>query len=148
MDASARNRKRTRGVAAVEFALVMPILLLLLVTPLYLGRYFYHYTVAQHAAQNSARYLSQVPLLEIVNPDRAKLAANVANEMVIQMLAELAPGPVVPNYDVSCGSNKCAGVIRPTTVTVSIQILVVDIFFPTAMSMPFEVTVRTPYIGR
>lgn len=148
MAACVRNRKRYRGIAAIEFAIFMPILVLLLVTPLYFGRYFYHYTAAHHAAQHSARYLSQVPVFEITNPDRAKLVTNVANEMVNQMLGELVYGPLEKNVDVSCGRNKCAGLNRPTTVTVSIQMQVVDIFFPTSMSMVVETTVETPYIGR
>lgn len=148
MTPCARNQKRSRGIAAVELAVVMPILVILLVFPLYLGRYFYHYTIAQNAAQNAARYLSKIPVTEMTDPNRAAPVVSVANQIVAQMLAELVPGPYAPNVSVLCGSNQCAGLVRPQTVTVSIQILVVDIFFPTNMSLPVDVSIQMPYLGR
>lgn len=128
--------------------MVMPVLVILLVLPLYFGRYFYHYTAAHNAAQNAARYLSQIPLADISNPDRAPLAAAVANQMVTMMLAELTPGPYPPSVQINCGNNQCAGFTTPSTVSVNIQILVVDFFFPTNLNIPLEVNVEMPYLGR
>lgn len=123
-------------------------MVMLLIFPLYFGRLYYHYTVAQNAAQNAARYLSRIPVAEITNTDRAPLVAAVANDMVTLMLAELKPGPSDPNIQINCGSSPCAGLSRPLTVKVSVQILVVDIFFPTTLSIPFDVVVQMPYLGR
>jgi len=126
----------------------MPFLVMLLIVPLYYGRVFYHYTISHNAAQSAARYLSRIPVAEITNPERAPLAASVANQMITMMLAEITPGPYPPNIQVSCGTSSCAGLIKPLTVSVTIQILVVDFFFPTNLSIPFEVVVQMPYLGR
>lgn len=53
--ASARAQ---RGVALVEFALVLPLLLLLSLTVVELGRAFWHYKVLVQSAREAARYLA------------------------------------------------------------------------------------------
>lgn len=52
------NRGRQTGVALVEFALVLPLLLLLSLTVAELGRAFWHYKVLVQSARESARYLA------------------------------------------------------------------------------------------
>ena len=56
--AAQRGARRQRGIAAVELALVLPVLFILVMFPLYLGRVYWHYTAIQYAAQDAARYLS------------------------------------------------------------------------------------------
>jgi uncharacterized membrane protein len=50
--------KRQRGAAAVEFALVLPILLVLLLGIIDFGLYFYNDLQLTQAARDAARYLS------------------------------------------------------------------------------------------
>ena len=140
---------RHRGVAAVEFALALPVMLILLVLPLYLGWYLYHQTVAQTATQHAARYLSKIPLSEMTNPYRAATVAAVANQIAAEMLAELRPGGIAPSISAACDNVPCVGANKPTTVSVSIQITVEDIFYPDpSRSHSISVTTKLPYLGR
>lgn len=50
--------RRQRGVAAVELALVLPVLLLLSLTTTEVGRAVYHYGVLTHSVRQAVRYLS------------------------------------------------------------------------------------------
>ena len=143
-----RGARRQRGLAAVELAIVMPVLVLLLMFPLYLGRVFWHYTVIQHAAQDAARYLSRVPVSEITNSTRASSVAAVAKTIVDEEMAELAPGSAAPDVLVTCGGGNCVGLSKPTTVRVFIQLQVEDIFFSIYTStLILTVDVTYPYQG-
>ena len=51
-------RRLQRGVAAVELALVLPVLLLLIFTTTEFGRAVYHYGVLTHSVRQAVRYLS------------------------------------------------------------------------------------------
>ncbi len=51
-------RRLQRGVAAVELALVLPVLLLLTFTTTEFGRAIYHYGVLTHSVRQAVRYLS------------------------------------------------------------------------------------------
>jgi len=56
---SASSRKdRQRGAAAVEFALVLPILIVILLGIIDFGLYFYNDLQLTHAARDAARYLT------------------------------------------------------------------------------------------
>ena len=138
-----------RGIAAVEMALVLPLMVLLLAFPLFLGRVFWHYTVIQHAANDAARYLSKAPASEMGNPARAPAVAAVANAVIAEELAELAPGSVSYLALVTCDGGLCGGINMPVTVQVNIQVLVESSFFPAYMSMsiPLTVAISYPYTG-
>jgi len=143
------QKQRGGGVAAVEFALALPVMLVLLAVPLYLGWYLYHQTVAQAAALNATRYLSRIPASEIINPNRAAAVAAVAREIAGEMLAELRPGSTPPAIDVECNGSSCVGASRPATVGVTIQITVEDIFYPSAnRNRAITVSAKLPYLGR
>jgi Flp pilus assembly protein TadG len=49
---------RERGAAAVEFALVLPLLIILLLGIIDFGLYYYNDLALTHAARDAARYLS------------------------------------------------------------------------------------------
>ena len=143
------GRRCSSGVAAVEFALALPVMLVLLVLPLYLGWYLYHQTVAQSAAQNAARYLSKIPVSEIINPYRAPAVAAVANQLAAAMLKELRPGGIAPSIAVTCNSTPCVGAGKPATVTVAIQITVEDIFYRDPNRSTYIIaSAKLPYLGR
>ncbi|MYM97612.1 TadE/TadG family type IV pilus assembly protein [Duganella vulcania] len=141
---------RQRGIAAIELALILPVLLILLVFPLFFGRLFWHYSVMERAAQDAAHYLSVIPLSEIRNSARAPALAAVAKSIVDAELAELAPGPDGIFVTIGCDTAQCVGFATPTNVNVIIQLRVTDIFFSnvTLMTMPLMVNVSYPYVGR
>jgi TadE-like protein len=145
-----RRGHYTRGVAAAEFALLLPLVVILMAFPLYIGWYQYHVIKAQTAAQNTVRFLSKIPISEMSNPFRAPVVVGVAQRMADVMLAELKPGYFPPTVTILCNGAICSGNIRPTTVSVNIQMTVYDIFFPnvTQLSAPIFVTAQLPYMGR
>jgi len=140
---------RQRGIAAVELAMVMPVLVLLLAFPLALGRIFWHYTAYQYAAQDAALYLSKAPLSEMGNPARGGEVAGVVTAMVAQQLAELAPGGFSYGLGVTCDGGPCIG-NAPTTVGVKISVYFEDIFFSGETGLNFWLTVDVtyPYLGK
>lgn len=143
-----RGARRQRGLAAVELAIVMPVLVLLLMFPLYLGRVFWHYTVLQHAAQDAARYLSRVPVSEITNTTRVSIVATMARTIADEEMAELAPGSTAPYVEVRCGLSACTGQSKPSTVTVFIELPIEDIFFSVhTYPLVLNVNVAYPYQG-
>jgi Flp pilus assembly protein TadG len=63
--ALARHRKtRTRGQSMVEFALVLPIMLVLMAAAIDLGRVFYAYVAVENAAKEGALFGSRNPLCD------------------------------------------------------------------------------------
>jgi Flp pilus assembly protein TadG len=50
------HRRGRRGAAAVELALVLPLLALLLLAAIDFARFYYHYTIVTNAARNGALY--------------------------------------------------------------------------------------------
>ncbi len=73
---SARRRPRRRGQALVEFALVIPIFLLLLVALFDLGRAVFAYNTLTNAAREGVR-------LAIVNQDTASIIARAKTQTAI-----------------------------------------------------------------
>ena len=67
---TAGPRRRQRGIAAVELALVLPAFVLLLAATVFIGRTLYHYQAIQKAAHDAARYLASAPALEVSSPSR------------------------------------------------------------------------------
>ena len=119
------------GSAAVEFALILPVLILLIFMGLVLGRLFWHYTVAHKAAQDAARYMSTVSAQEMRERTLIADAVSVARAIATEELADLKPGPRPPVIDVLCNNATCNGVGArplPGTVKVVVQIDFYDTF--------------------
>ncbi len=150
-----RGAGAQRGIAAVELALVLPIMLLLLTVPLYFGRVFWHYTAAQKAAQDAALYLSMVPVAELANTTRVRYAVQVAQDIAEAETAELNPGPDRPFVSVTCDDWACDGFSAPATIGVSVHLKMVDTFFPAITALfgadggiVLRAAVKVPYVGK
>jgi uncharacterized membrane protein len=115
-------KTRQRGVAAVEAALIVPIFVVLLTVPIYYARCFWHYTVAQKAAQDAARYLSQVSAAEMRAPALAQAAGNIALQIAQREMAELVPGSAMGVPVVQCDYLPCGTVIGSAPATVRVYI--------------------------
>ncbi|WP_440963105.1 TadE/TadG family type IV pilus assembly protein [Massilia sp. GER05] len=124
-------KTRQRGVAAVEAALIVPIFVVLLTVPIYYARCFWHYTVAQKAAQDAARYLSQVSAAEMKAPALAQAAGNIALQIAQKEMTELAPGSAMGVPVVQCDYLPCGTVIGtpPATVRVYVTFSMYDDIF-------------------
>ena len=122
-------RRQQNGVAAVEFAIILPVLVLLLAFPIFFARVFMHYSVAHKAAHDAAVYLSNIPLAEMKDYSRSLDATEVASAIADEELGELRPGKGTrPVIQVQCDGGPC-GTFAPTDVTVHVRMRMYDDFF-------------------
>lgn len=119
-------RHRERGIAAVEFAVILPVLVALIAGVLLFGRFCWHYTIAQKAAHDAALYLSSVPLIDMKSRTRAEAVMGVARSIALAETAELNPGPSGATITVTCDAWPCDGVVVPATIRVGIRMRLVD----------------------
>lgn len=129
-----RNRRaRQSGVAAVELALILPILVFIIVITAYFGRLFWHYTVAMKAASDTAVLLATAPRSEIGvakadlgEVDIVKFARSIAQEEI----SELNRGDNArPPVDIACDGYPCRGTSVPAQIGVLITLKVIDPVF-------------------
>lgn len=149
----AAKKRYERGVAAVELAIILPFLVLLMALALLFGRTFWYYNVMQKAAHDSARYMSTVAVNDIRNLTRVShataVAYNIADQEMSDFNREATPWSVI----VLCDGVGCDGFSAPETVRVVIRMpMVNDIlgdltvgFFGDGLLMTADVTM--PYLG-
>jgi Flp pilus assembly pilin Flp len=152
-----KNRRNQRGVAAVEFAFVLPILVLVIAITLLFGRIFWHYTVAQKAAHDAVIMLANATTLEIATPRPDGTAvgiANLAKAVAVAEIAELNPGAVAPHVEVTCDGSDCIGDSVPLQVRVLVRMKMSDIFLGGLTDevggnegVWIRADVRMPYVG-
>lgn len=123
-------RPRQRGGAAVEMAIVLPILVLFMALPLFFGRVFWYYSVAQKAAHDAARFLSSATQTEIRSTGSGSEAqvAGLARTIAEMELNGIQPGLAGRTITVLCDTDSC-GLVVPQTVRVSIKLTVRDGIF-------------------
>lgn len=129
-----RSTKRQSGAAAVELALLLPILVPFLMLGFFTISIFWHYTMAQKAAQDAARYLSTVPVAELLTPAQATAAGLLAREIVQREIAEISPDARPFQIDTFCiwdnVTRTCGGgaatLTPPTAVRVGFTITMFD----------------------
>lgn len=151
-----KTAARQRGIAAIEFAIILPYMVFLLAFLLLFGRAFFHYGAAQQAARDAARYLSSVPPIALSTSARAGNELAFAKAIANMELAELTPGPNPPFVQILCiGGGICSGFgATPTSINVQIVINLVDDIFPlytlpvaglNGLTLAVNVTMR--YVG-
>lgn len=113
------NANRQAGVAAVEFAFVMIVLLLIGAGIVEFGRAFWYYDAIAKGTRDAARYLSTVPTASLGG------AGASAQQMVVSSAtAGGVPAFSNANVTISCAPTACAAGVLPTdisSVTVSTQ---------------------------
>ncbi|MGI4721383.1 MAG: TadE family protein [Janthinobacterium lividum] len=152
--ASGKPRRRQAGAAAVELALLMPMLLVFLTMPLFYARVMWHYTVAQKAAQDAARYLASVPHAEMISATQAGAARRTAIEIATRELAELSPGSEIQGPEAYCDSLNC-GVLPAGTVPTTVRVVIRFNMFDTILGvedvgwdgLPISADVTMRYAG-
>lgn len=91
------NRRAQSGVAAIEFALIIPVIIMLMAAAYEFGRISWQYNTVQQAAYAGARYLSSAPRAEITSPAGSAAATATARQIVLDALS--AGGVVLPSPD-------------------------------------------------
>jgi hypothetical protein len=160
-------KRKERGSVAVEFAVLLPTILIpLLAGALFFGRFFWHYTVAEKAVHDAARFVAGASPTELktqcvvfVYKDACIVMA--AMDLAMKEMGELNPGGVnSPEIAVYCDEKKCltskdTGV--PTTISVQINMTVEDPILAgitslfsgshEPISIPIRATARSYYVG-
>ena len=128
-----------RGVAAVEFAIVLSLMLLIVAGIFEFGRAFQYYDALAKATRDGARYMSAAPKATI-----SSVAVSNAQGFVVAAsnAANLKPQLTTANVVVTCTPAACADGTAPTDVEVSISGYTITI----GGVMPF-VTGTTSYTG-
>jgi Flp pilus assembly protein TadG len=151
-------RRRQRGSAAVELALILMLLFGLLTVPLLFGRVFMHYSMAQKAAHDAARFLASAPQRDIrwARLDSSEIGvAALARAIARETLAEANTGLAVPAVDVYCDGETCIGNTTPTKVQVIVRMSIYDGLFGMHTGtytgdygLALRADVSMPYVGR
>lgn len=101
-------KEKQRGVAAVEFALILLGTAFLLPVVLLFARVFYHYNVLKQATQDAANAMAATPRIELVT----SAGMNAAKARSIQMVTRaIAAAGIAPSselvVDVLCNGSPC-----------------------------------------
>lgn len=149
---------RQHGIAAVEFAAILPVIGLLLAFILFFGRVFMHYTVALKTAGDVATFIAQARSQEMLEarPDLGEIAiVGLARSIGATELAELNPGNGGHAIlDISCDGSICRGAQVPDQIIVLISMRMYDPFLPTMLlelgdmdGIWVRAEVRVRYVG-
>lgn len=146
-----------KGSVAVEMAIMLPLLILILALGLFFARIYMFYSVGQKAAHDATRFLSTVTQAEMRTPAGgfgearvAALARWIAQEELMDIVG-FTDGIMI---HISCDLRACGQDI-PKTVTVQVQIILHDDILDSLTSVYLgntdvavvgDVTMR--YVGR
>lgn len=104
------GRRRQRGLASVEFALCIGVILSLLPAALLFGRTFLYYNVLLNASRGAAHYMAAVPLTEMSNLDNRLLAMANARQIVLDAATDARLEPPRPTtIKITCNGEPCDG---------------------------------------
>ena len=132
-------KKRQVGAALVEFALILPLLLLLTFITTEFGRAMYQYNTLTKSVRDAVRYLSiQTPGTHTAEASNLIVYGNLAGTGTPLALGLSLANVPTPTWQ-SSGSNP---VIR--TVTVQITGYTFNSFFPSVFGMSFGNIPFTP----
>jgi Flp pilus assembly protein TadG len=126
-----RRNQNQRGVALIEFALVLPLLLVLTFMVTEFGRAIYQYGVLTKSVRDAARYLT------IQTPNTK--AAEAAN-LVVYGTTTAGTTPLVPGLTtamVSANWSAPAGAPPISTVTIQVSGYTFDSMVLSAFGLPF-----------
>jgi Flp pilus assembly protein TadG len=148
---SARKRRRQQGQALAEFAIVIPIFLLILFGIFDVGRAVYAYSSVTNAAREGAR-------LAIVNQDTASVgnrAADQATALAVTTTVEFRqPGPnpdAVNNPACSTLGIGCIAVVRVSTSWSALTPLIGTLLGPVTLraesQLPLEFVCPNPAVA-
>lgn len=123
------SKKREGGIAALEFAIIFPVMILLIAFPIFYARVYMYYSVAQKAAHNSAIYLAKLPLIEMQDIAKSSAATTLTQEIVDSTIGELQAGEQgVILTQINCDGGPCGSGV-PGNITVQVRVRMFDEYF-------------------
>ena len=109
-----------RGAAAIEFAFILPLLLLIFTGMVEYGRAMWHYDALAKGARDAARYLSTVPTASLGG--EATSATSISRTIVANAASSAGVAGLTPAHiAITCAPTACGSAVAPTTVTVDIN---------------------------
>lgn len=145
---------KERGVAAVEFAIVVSLLVLITGGIIEFGRVLWHLDALTKATRDGARFISSVSVDQVGSlavaatpPANCDSYSPITADRLVYCAAVAAnlPGFVIGNVVVSCDSGSCTNNIAPTYVTVAIAGYSVDFGSLFSIPLPAGLWALTPY---
>jgi Flp pilus assembly protein TadG len=140
-------KNRQHGVALVEFALVLPLLLVLSLLCTELGRAVYRYNTTAKAVRNAVRYLSvQTPGTHVAEARNLILYGNVAGTGPLLDTALVAAKVPAPTWQ-TAGSNPLINTVTIRVVGYQFRPLITNMFgasFATITFNDISATMRSP----
>lgn len=140
-------KNREHGVALVEFAFVLPLLLVLSLLSAELGRAVYRYNTTAKAVRNAARYLSvQAPGTHAAEARNLLLYGNVAGTGTLLDPALSAANVPAPTWQ-TAGSDPLIGTVTIRVSGYQFRPMVANMFGARFAVIPFNdisATMRSP----
>lgn len=123
-------RRRAQGIVAIEFMVVLLLLLMVLPAALYFGRVFWQYNALQKACHGAARYMAAVPMVEMSNATAYAVAVATTRQMVTDALDAAHVSGERTDVDVNCRPVGCGlASAAPATIEVVMAVVVRDDIF-------------------
>lgn len=89
----------SRGIVTIEFIIVLPLLLLLLIATAEIGRALYQYNILAQAVRNGARYYAQCQNVYVGSSGQLNSATAAAAKSHVVYGISNGGTPVLPNFD-------------------------------------------------
>jgi Flp pilus assembly protein TadG len=141
-----RQRGRDRGQSLLEFAMVLPILLLLAIGTIEFGRAYYHYNTLSKAVRQAARYMSThaYTTAEQTNACRMAVYGNATGTGT-----PVLPGLTTSNFVVTPRNGGTTMTSPPEWVKVSVTGYTFQSMFPNIVPINASLTagVEMRYVG-
>ena len=116
------SRQAQRGVAAVEMAIVMVVMLLITAGMIEFGRTFWYFNALSKATRGAARVVSGVSTSDLADAATRAAALSSAQNLAVRVAngAGVRPAITIDNVLITCDGGSC-GAASPGDVTVSIS---------------------------
>lgn len=124
-----------RGIAAVELALILPFIFILMFAMLQFGRVVWQYNAVQKATRDAARFLALMPATDLENFTTASAATLQAKQMIVDAGNDASFHPPIDpgsiqirfncgvNSDIPCSnSGNASNQITLVSVTLSFDL--------------------------
>lgn len=117
-------RPRQRGAIAVEMAILVVVMFLIMAGIVEFSRAFWYYNALDKATRDAARFMSTVTKVEIENSNTARAAVDVAKSLALITVngANVSPAIVAANVAILCDAAACTGT-KPTNVTATVTLV-------------------------